>query len=307
MAEAISDEAVVAVLRPFVRATGPMLDALREADPVGLLARADRRDPGGRGARQAADAQELDAAGSGDAVPASDPAGSDPAAAEAARLDEAELAAVEPGLRDRLLDGLTSVKVPGTEAWAAMDAGERTDWWLHRVGRFTALLTAIPGLGGALADRLPIQDALGASAQGLLLCAIAGEHGRSGVADRVRLVAWVLFGRDVDPEVAAGRHAAHDETAEDTETAELTEELSESKRKHGKPTLKASARTLWRLGRSLLSITGELEKRPSGRFYHNVIGMLPVVGMVGDYFGERSGLKRVAKRARKWLAAHPPA
>jgi hypothetical protein len=262
VAEAISDGQVVAVLRPFVRATGPLLDALRESDPLGLRA---------RGAR------------SGD-----------------------ELAEVEPGLRDKLLDGLSSVKVPGTTAWADMDAEQRTDWWVNRVGRFTALIVSMPGLGGALADRLPVQDALGAASQGLLLCAIAGEHGITEVGARVRLVAWVLFDRDVDPQIAAGKFADYDASAEDAETAELTEEMTESSKKHGKITLKASARTLWRLGRLLLGITDELEKRPRGRFYHRALGMLPVVGMAGDYLGERSGLKRVAKRAGKWFATRSP-
>jgi len=272
VAETISDGQVVAVLRPFVRGCGPMLDALRESDPMGLRARAERAD--------SAD----------------------------------ELAEVESGLREKLLDGLTSVRVPGTAAWAAMDVDQRTHWWVNRVGRFTALLASIPGLGGALADRLPVQDALGAAAQGLLLCALAGEHGVLDLGDRVRLTAWVLFDRDVDPVIAAGKHAAHDESAtsvdytavdyaaaEDAATEQLTEELAESKKKHGKITLKASIGTLWRLGRSLLAIVEELEKRPRGRFYHRAIGMLPVVGMAGDYLGERSGLKRVAKRAQQWF------
>ncbi|SDX75488.1 hypothetical protein SAMN05421504_103718 [Amycolatopsis xylanica] len=255
MAEAISDRQVVAVLRPFVRGCGPMLDALRESDPFGLRERG-----------------------------------------------KSELDDVEPSLRDKLLDGLTSVKVPGTAAWASMTVEERTHWWIHRVGRFTALVTSVPGLGGALADRLPIQDTLGAAAQGLLLCAIAGEHGVLDVGDRVRLIAWVLFDRDVDPVVAAGKHAGHDVSEEDASTEQLTEELDESKKKHGKVTIKASLGTLWRLGRSLLGIVEELEKRPRGRFYHRAIGMLPVVGMAGDYLGERSGLKRVAKRADAWFA-----
>jgi hypothetical protein len=214
-----------------------------------------------------------------------------------------ELAEVESGLREKLLDGLTSVKVPGTAAWAAMDVEQRTDWWVNRVGRFTSLLTSIPGLGGALADRLPVQDALGAASQGLLLCAIAGERGVLDVADRVRLIAWVLFDRDVDPAIAAGMDEVSEKDTENAETAHLTEELDESKRKHGKVTLKASVGTLWRLGRSLLGIVEELQKRPHGRFYHQLLGMLPVVGMAGDYLGERSGLKKVAKRARKWTAA----
>ncbi|MFD8494431.1 hypothetical protein [Amycolatopsis sp. NPDC059657] len=255
MAEAISDRQVVAVLRPFVRGCGPMLDALRESDPFGLRERG-----------------------------------------------KSELDGVDASLRDKLLDGLTSVKVPGTAAWASMTVDERTHWWIHRVGRFTALVTSVPGLGGALADRLPIQDTLGAAAQGLLLCAIAGEHGVLEVGDRVRLIAWVLFERDVDPVVAAGKHTEHDVSEEDASTERLTEELDESKKKHGKVTIKASLGTLWRLGRSLLGIVEELEKRPRGRFYHRAIGMLPVVGMAGDYLGERSGLKRVAKRADAWFA-----
>ena len=35
----ISDEQIVTVLRPFVRATRPVLDGLRESDPFGLRAR----------------------------------------------------------------------------------------------------------------------------------------------------------------------------------------------------------------------------------------------------------------------------
>ncbi|WP_116047231.1 hypothetical protein [Amycolatopsis palatopharyngis] len=265
MAEAISDAQVVGVLRPFVRATGSLLDALRESDPLGLRARA---------AHQADGNEDLDK--------------------------------VDPGTREKLLNALTSVKVPGTSAWADMGPDQRTNWWINRVGRFTSLLTAIPGLGGALADRLPVQDALGAAAQGLLLCAIAGEHGVTEVGDRVRLLAWVLFERDVDPELAAGRTGEHDAAAEDAKADELTEELSESSRKHGKVTIRACGRTLWRLGRSLLAFPGELEKRPRGRLYHRFFGMLPVVGMVADYFGERSGLKRVARRARRWLEQQQP-
>jgi hypothetical protein len=218
-----------------------------------------------------------------------------------------DLAGIESGAREKLLDALTSVKVPGTAAWAEMGIDERTHWWVHRVGRFTALLAAVPGLGGALADRLPVHDALGAASQGLLLCAIAGERGVTELSDRVRLIAWVLFDRDIDPANAAGSRTGHDESVEDDQTAKLTEELADSKKKHGKITLTASIGTLWRLGRSLLGIAGELEKRPHGRFYHRAVGMLPVIGMAGDYLGERSGLKRVAKRAERWFARHAAA
>lgn len=265
MGEAITDRQVVAVLRPFVRATAPVLDALREADPLGLRARA----------------------------------------AEAARRGEqlAELANTPPGLRRRLLNGLSTVKVPGTGAWATMSPDERTRWWINRVGRVTSLVTSVPGLGGALADRLPVQDALGTASQGLLLCAIAGERGVTDHADRVRLLAWVLFGRDIDPRLAAGDYPEHDPSDEDARTAALTAELGDTKKRDGRRiSLKAFAVTLWRLGRSLYAVTEELEKRPHGRFWHQLIGMLPIVGMFGDYLGERSGLRRAAKRADKWFA-----
>ena len=97
---------VVSVLRPFVRATRPVLAGLREADPFGL------RGPGAPG-RPGAD-DELDRK-----------------------------------LRDKVLDALASVQVPGTAAWAAMDVPARSRWWVRRVGRFTSLVAAVPGLGGA--------------------------------------------------------------------------------------------------------------------------------------------------------------
>ncbi|RZS44340.1 hypothetical protein EV193_101215 [Herbihabitans rhizosphaerae] len=262
MAEAITDKNVVAALRPFVRATTPMLDALRESDPLGIVRRS--RQPG-----------------------------------------DADLDGVDKSLKDKVLDGLESVKVPGTEAWSEMDIEARTDWWVNRVGRFTTLVAAIPGIGGALADRLPIQDALGAASQGLLLCAIAAERGMTEQADRVRLLAAVLFDRDVDRALAAGEGDGLTDAEEDKATAELTEELDESTKKHGKITLKAAARTLWRFGRALLALSDELEKRPRGRFYHRALGMLPVVGMAGDYFGERSALKRAAKKAVQWMESQP--
>ncbi|WP_092529630.1 hypothetical protein [Amycolatopsis arida] len=273
MAEVISDAQVVAVLRPFVRATGPLLDALREAEPLGL--RSTRRRRAGQRDAESGGVQDGDGA--------------------------AELAAVPRARRWWLVRRLRAVRVPGTQAWTRMTPDQRTRWWVNRVGRFTSLLTAVPGLGGVLADRLPIQDAVGAASQGLLLCAIAGEYGVVDTGDRVRLLAWVLFQRDVDPALAAGRAAEHDRAAEDAETAQLTEEVAEAERRHGKLTLKAAARTLWRLGRSLLAFPGELEKRPRGRFYHRLFGMLPVVGMLADYLGERSALKRLARRACRWL------
>ncbi|MEV6827258.1 hypothetical protein [Amycolatopsis sp. NPDC051102] len=252
----ISDGQLVAVLRPFVRACGPVLGSLRDADPFGLQARA----------------------------------GTD-------------LAGVESGLKAKLINGVTSMKVPGTEAWARMTGYDRSSWWMNRVGRFAALLTAIPGLGGALTDRVPVQDTVGAASQGLLLCAVAGEYGVTDVGTRVRLIASVLFGRDIAPALAAG----HDDAAEAAAAARLTEDLTAAERHHGKATIGAAAGTLWRLGRSLRELTEELEKRPRGRLLHRAIGKVPVVGVAGNYLSERSGLRDTWQRAHGWLTEHAPA
>lgn len=248
MAEAISDRAVVAALRPFVRATGPVLDGLRDADPFGLRSR---------------------------------PAGTHPAA--------------NRRLQQRLLDRLTSMRVPGTAAWAAMDTAQRCDWWVGRVGRLTAALAAIPGIGGALADRLPLTDMLGAAGQGLVLCAIAGEHGIVDVETRVRLLAAVLFGRRIDPAVAAGALPDEQRRAE-----ELVTGLRGSR-----PTPAMLAKALYRLGRGLWAVGDELERRPRGRLYQRALGTLPVVGMLGNYWGERSGLHGAARAGLRWIGREP--
>jgi hypothetical protein len=248
LSEAISDRQLVSVLRPFVRAAAPVLDAVRESDPLGLRARA-REQVASKG----------------------------------------------------FLRLLSSLRVPGTSAWDAMTPDRRVRWWVDRFGRLTNVITAIPGLGGALADRLPVQDLLGVAAQGLVLCAIAGEYGTTDTAVRVRLLASVLFGRDVDPDLADGRATGYDRVAENAEVDRLSVEVDRSERARGALSPKAVAATLWRLARSLRGISEELGKRPRGRWYHHLIGMLPVVGALGDYFGERAGLRRARRRALAWL------
>lgn len=251
----ISDDDLVRVLRPFVRATRPVLEGLRESDPFGLRARVT---PG-------ADRPE-------DAT------------------DE------ERSLADKILDALASVKVPGTSAWAAMDVPARTDWWVYRVGRFTTLIAAIPGLGGALARTLPVSDAVGAAGEGLLLVAIAGEHGVRSEDRLVELLASVLFQRELD--LAARELTAAEDADADARAEELTGDLTGDGKR---ATLKRVGGAVWRLGRALWSVEDELDKRPHGRFYHQWLGLLPVVGVVGKYLGEWSGLKRAAKQARAWL------
>ena len=216
---------------------------------------------------------------------------------------------VDRGRLDRITARLGQLRFPGSQSWAGMTVDERVDWWVNRVGRLTALAASVTGLAGALGDRLPLQDILGSAGQGLLLCAIAGEHGVDDRGTRVRMLASVLFERDIAPAVAAG---SGDDAADAAVVAKLTDEPPQSTAAPPEPPepkpgrrfgVKAAAKWLWRQGRMLLAISDELEKRPHGRFYHRALGMLPVVGMAGDYFGERSALKRAARAGEKWLAA----
>jgi hypothetical protein len=54
----------------------------------------------------------------------------------------------ERRLHDKVLDRLAETRLPGTAAWEGMDADERSQWWVRRVGRLTSLVAAVPGFGG---------------------------------------------------------------------------------------------------------------------------------------------------------------
>jgi hypothetical protein len=245
----IPDNVIIGVLRPFVRATRPVLDGLREADPFGLRS----------------------------------------------RVVTADVPAAERDLRDRVLDALAATEVPGTAAWARMDVPARTRWWVRRVGRFTTLLAAVPGFGGALLSRLPVSKVLGAAGQGLLLVAIAGEHGVRDEDRLVSLLGSVMFRRELTvdgPDKAA-------DAAADARAAEITGDLAAPDKP---PTLARIGGAVWRLGRALFAVEDELNKRPHGNFLHEGLGLLPVVGALGKYLGEWSGLKRAAALAEARLA-----
>lgn len=260
MSEVVTDERIAGVLRPFVRAAAPVLRTLRESDPLRL-----RRNRSGESAE-----------------------------------DGVELAdAAEPGRLDRLRRQLDSRHLPGSSAWDAMTVEQRCDWWVERIGRFLAAVAGLPRFGGVITSRLPMRNALGTVGQGLVLSAIAAEHGVTDRTTQVRMIARVLLDRDLPEELASGAGSGEQD---DTRTAELTEDLDDAPR--GRARAKAAARTVWRMARALWEIDSELDKRPQGRFYHEAIGSVPVVGVVGGYLGERSGLRRVAKRGSRWIRRH---
>jgi hypothetical protein len=253
----ITDAGVAAVLRPFVRATRPLLGALSDSDPLGLQHRA--------------------------------------------RRDRPATAADERKLHVKALDRIADSRLPGTAAWAQMDADERSQWWVRRVGRLTSLVAAVPGFGGAVTSKLPIAATLGAVAQALVLCAVADEHDVHDEAEVVALLGAVMFRRDLSPAPRAELTETTDEQV-DALAADLTGDLKQGKA----PTLQRLAGAVWRMGRALLAVEGELGKRPRGGRISGSLSLLPVVGVAGKYIGEWSGLKQAAKAGENWIHARHP-
>jgi len=249
----ISDADIAAVLRPFVRATRPLLGALSDSDPFGLQARAQRATDG-RAAR------------------------------------------VKRTLRTRVADRIASTRAPGTAAWKQMDMHARSNWWVRRVGRVTSLVAAVPGFGGAITSKLPVSSGLGAVAQGLVLCAIADEHDMHDEVDVVALLGAVMFRRDLCPPARSELSRASD-AAIDARAAELTGGLENEK----KLTVKRLGGALWRMGRALLAVEGELGRRPRGGRITRWMSLVPVVGVAGKYLGEWSGLKKAEKAGEEWI------
>jgi len=256
MSEVLTDERIATVLRPFVRATAPVLTTLRESDPLRLrVLRGEQDRP--------------------------------------------------PRRYDWLLRRLDRMRLPGSTRWDAMTVRQRSDWWAHRIGRVVAVLAGVPSFGGAIASKLPVRDALGLAGQGLLLAAIAGEHGLRDEGEQVQLLSEVLLGRELPADVARGRLPDEEERAR-----ELSGELDDARSGGGRPPMRAVVRTVWRMARALWEIGSVLGDRTRGRFYHEALALLPVVGFAGGYLGERSALRRVARRGRRWLQrrqAHRPA
>lgn len=187
------------------------------------------------------------------------------------------LAEADPlGLRPRL----GCADIPGTRAWDEKDRAGRIRWWVRRVGALDTVLVAFPGVLGAVADRLPVQDLLGFTNQSIVLCAVAREYGITDVPTRVQLLASVLCGRDVPSRPVP-------EPAQEPGWAQMS-----------------LARKLWHLVGILNAIGAELGKRPQPRGLFRYLGMLPWLGAIADYLGEYGALTRAAAAGEQWLTSH---
>jgi len=200
-------------------------------------------------------------------------------------------------VKDRTLGETT----PGSAEWAQQPLAERIDWWVDRIAVVGGLAAATPRFAGALADRIPLQAALGASAAGLAVCAVAREHGKTTPAEWVPLLARVLFNRDLTaPTAPVPNPKESEEQLEDA--AEDTREPPSQMAALGKGAQRA-VRTLWRLARTFLNIDDLLDERPRGGFFARALGKVPVVGLAGGWLDERGGIRKAAEETQELLAA----
>jgi hypothetical protein len=198
-------------------------------------------------------------------------------------------------LRDRALGDVT----PASPEWGDQPVQRRVDWWVTRIGISAGLAAATPRLAGALADRIPLQAALGASAAGLAICATAREHGRTTPDEWVPLLAEILFDRDLaagDPSVLAPAEAEQELTAADDE-----DEPDDGRAATVGRGARRAARTVLRLARTLYELQKLFDERPRGNLLARAIGKLPVVGVAGGWLDERAAIGKASRRAASLL------
>ena len=199
-------------------------------------------------------------------------------------------------LRDRALGDIT----PASPGWAALPESKRVDWWLRRIAIGAALAAAAPRFAGALADRLPLQAALGASAAGLAVCVVAHERGTADPAEWVPLLARILFDRDLSAGTPVPLPTAQQSDDQlETAAGDTTEPPS------GMAALAQGAqrvvRTLWRLARTFLDLQNLFDKRPRGGLLARSLAKVPIIGVAGGWLDERGAIRKAAKQTHHLL------
>jgi hypothetical protein len=199
-------------------------------------------------------------------------------------------------VKDRTLGETT----PASPEWAQQPLAKRVDWWVDRIALVGGLAAAAPRFAGALADRIPLQAALGAAAAGLAVCAVAREHGRTTATEWEPLLARVLVNRELaapaapvpDPEESEEQleNAANDTTEPPSRMAALGQGAQRA------------VRTLWRLARIFLNVDDLLDERPRGGLFARALAKLPVVGLAGGWLDERGGIRKAADETQELLA-----
>ncbi len=187
---------------------------------------------------------------------------------------------------------LTGRLHPGVPEWQQVPQRDRAQWWVRRIEAVAAPVAATPRVAGALADRLPLQGALGASAAGLAVCAVAREHGVDRPQDWVPLLGRVLFDRELAPP-AQLPSLAEVERAAETADADGSPPPGVARR---------VASGLWRLGTILWSLPGVFDERPRGALVWRALGRLPIVGLAAGVLDERGAVRSAADETRELLS-----
>jgi hypothetical protein len=209
----------------------------------------------------------------------------------------------DAGLAARAVDAVKDRTLgetnPASAGWAERPIAERVDWWVDRIGAVGGLAAATPRFAGALADRVPLQAALGASTTGLAVCAVAREHGKTDAADWVPLLARVLFNRELAPQPAPVPPPEESERQLE-DAAGDTREPPSRMAALGQGAQRA-VRTLWRLARAFLDIDDLLDERPRGGLFARALAKVPVVGVAGGWLDERGAIRKAAQETQELL------
>ncbi|MFC0625115.1 hypothetical protein [Kribbella deserti] len=193
------------------------------------------------------------------------------------------------------IDRLLRMRVPGHAEWPTLPLAERCDWWVDRLGGFAAVIAGLPRISGAAADRLPIQDTLGATVQAMVIGAICREYGVEAHADRTAVIARVLTNRPITPDIVL---EFDDPTAAGKNVAK---ELGLGQKTDDEGGLRHGIKLIWRISKMFGGISELFEDRPRGSLGARALGKLPGVGMVGGFFDERKGIRKAAYAAADLL------
>lgn len=177
---------------------------------------------------------------------------------------------------------MNAADLPGTAAWDRMSRDERVHWWVHRVGGLNTVVVASPGVFGWLARVVPVGELAGFVNHAIVLCALAREYGVTDRREQVRLLAAVLCRREL---------------ADDLDVPTPPEPESQPERR-------GVTRTLWQLAGILRATFEEAAKRPHAKKLYQRLSVLPGIGAIAGYFGERGALLRSAEEGVGWLNAH---
>ena len=205
---------------------------------------------------------------------------------------------------DAIHDRAFGEKSPASPEWSQEPVDRRVDWWVTRIGISAGLAAATPRFFGAIADRVPLQSALGAAASGLAVCATAREHGRDTPEEWVPLLATVLFHRELS--AVAGGVPAAGEAERELADAHQTGDDDKDAVPAGRSGPARAAKTLWGLARAMFGLQGVLDERPRGGLLVRSLGKLPVVGVASGWLDERSGIRKAAEQTAGLVRGDQP-